>query len=102
MVLVRMVFQVKSGHAAEMAAGMKQGHENGSPFANGPRHVRILTDLSGPFDTVVQELEFDCLEDFVNGQAALFADERIRQQMEESRPLIVSGSKEYYTIEYTR
>ena len=77
MILVRLVFQAKFGHAAEVVAGFKQGGEIArSAGVKGPRHVRILTDLSGPFDTVVQELEFDSLDDFMKSQAAMFADPR--------------------------
>ena len=57
MILVRLVFQAKFGHAAEVVAGFKQGAEIArSAGGKGPRHIRILTDLSGPFDTVVQQL----------------------------------------------
>jgi len=103
MILVRLVFQAKFGHAAEVVAGFKQGAEIArSAGGKGPRHVRILTDLSGPFDTVVQELEYDSLDDFMKAQAAMFADPRW-QEMARNGGFgdgVVSGSKEFYTVEF--
>ena len=64
--------------------------------------MRILTDLSGPFDTVVQELEYDSLDDFMKAQAAMFADPRWQEMAQQSGwpALLVSGSKEFYTVEF--
>ena len=104
MILVRLVFQAKFGHAAEVVAGFKQGAEIiRSAGVKGPRHVRILTDLSGPFDTVVQELEYDSLDDFMKAQAVMFADPRWQEMAQESGwpALLESGSKEFYTVEFT-
>ena len=103
MILVRLVFQAKFGHAAEVVAGFKQAAEIArSAGEKGPRHIRILTDLSGPFDTVIQELEFDSLDDFMKAQAAMFADPRWQEMAQESGwpALLVSGSKEFYTVEF--
>ena len=102
MILVRMKFQAKMGCANEVVAGFKQGMDVMRAAGGGVRHVRILTDLSGPFDTVIEELEFDSMDDFMRGQAALWSDPNWRKLMQENqaRDLIVGGSKEYYTIEY--
>ena len=103
MILVRLVFQAKFGRAAEVVAGFKQAAEIArSAGEKGPRHVRILTDLSGPFDTVVQELEYDSLDDFMKAQAVMFADPRWQEMAQESGwpALLASGSKEFYTVEF--
>jgi hypothetical protein len=96
------VFQAKFGHAAEVVAGFKQGAEILRSSNLGARHVRIFTDLSGSFDTVVQELEFDSIEDFMKSQAALFADPRWRELAQKSGwpDFLIGGSKEYYTVEF--
>jgi hypothetical protein len=102
MILVRLVFQAKFGHAAEVVAGFKQAAEVGRSVSEGLRHVRILTDLSGPFDTVVQELEYDSLESFLKSQAAMFADPRF-QEMSRSVSRadgMLGGFKEFYTVEF--
>ncbi len=102
MILVRMTFQAKMGCASEVVAGFKQGMDVMRDASKTVRRVRILTDLSGPFDTVIQELEFDSLQDFTQGMANLFGDPRWHKLQEENqaRGLVTAGSKEYYTIEY--
>ena len=103
MILVRLVFQAKFGRAAEVVAGFKQAAEIArSAGEKGPRHIRILTDLSGPFDTVIQELEYDSLDDFMKAQAAMFADPRWQETAQKSGwpALLASGSKEFYTVEF--
>jgi hypothetical protein len=101
MVLVRIVFQAKLGHAGQVAAGMREGMEKMRGMsAMQPKHVRILTDLSGQFDTVVQEMEFDSLDQFMKNQEAMFADPRWRDIFSSSVDHLLGGSKEYYTVEY--
>jgi hypothetical protein len=100
MIQVRLVFQAKYGRAGELAALMKEYNSDEMPAGTpGPRSVRLLTDLSGPFDTVVQELEFDSFEAWEQGMAAMFAHPRAQEMMARSRELIESGHKEFYTIE---
>jgi hypothetical protein len=60
-VLVRIVCQAKFGKASEVVAGLKQSQEIVRRVVAPDLRVRILTDLSGPFDTVVQELEVESL-----------------------------------------
>ncbi len=95
-----MVFQAKHGCAADLIANFKEGAEYFHATVMKARHARLLTDLSGPFDTVVQELEFDRLEDFFEGSARLFADQRFREQGQPVQDLMQGGYKEFYTIEY--
>ncbi len=59
MILVRMVFQARFGKAGEVAAGMVKGQELARQVLGDRARARILTDLSGQFDTVVQELEVE-------------------------------------------
>jgi quinol monooxygenase YgiN len=100
MIAVRLVFRAKFGHAQDVLALFKAGAQMARAAGGGARHVRILTDLSGPFDTVVQELEFESIEQYMRSQAALFADPRWQQLMHQSAEFIESGAKEYYTVEF--
>jgi hypothetical protein len=100
MIQVRLVFQAKFGRAGELAAIFKEfGSVVQAAELARPRSVRILTDLSGPFDTVVQELEFDSFETWQENQAAVFANPRAQESLAHSRDLIAGGHKEFYTIE---
>ena len=56
MIVVRTVFQAEWNKAGELAHAMHQGIE-GMQRPAGAGHWRILTDLSGPFHTVVMEVE---------------------------------------------
>ncbi len=98
MILVRVVFQAKHGKAGELVVGMKEAlnqMKRGDPQSRG----RLLTDLSGPFDTVVLEIEHASLAAAEQFRAQLFT----RPAYQESRPrteeLVLSGHQEYYTIE---
>ncbi len=98
MILVRHVFQCKWGHSQQVVDNMKQmvGH------MHAPGSVRILTDLSGTFDTVVQEVVVESLAEWERGRAELFASPEFQKMQEElgSEPPFVSGHAEFYTIEH--
>jgi hypothetical protein len=51
--------------------------------------------------TVIQEVEYDSIEHFMQDQAAMFSDPRWQDTMQpnRNRDLIISGSKKFYTIE---
>ncbi len=101
MVLVRLVFQAKLGRAADVVAGMKQmGDEMQSTGRGHARHVRILTDLSGRFDTVVQELEYESIELFLQDLAAMSSAPASQADRGQGMELFEGGYKEYYTIEF--
>ena len=65
-------------------------------------HGRILTDLSGPFDTVVQELEVESLAEWEKIRAAMFETEALEEvQSEIQESPFESGRTEFYTVETT-
>jgi hypothetical protein len=100
MIQVRLVFQAKFGKAANLVALMKEyDPAQLPPGVPRPRSVRLLTDLSGRFDTVVQELEFDSYEAWQKNMAAMSADPRAGEMMAPSLELIEGGYKEFFTIE---
>ena len=99
MILVRFVCQAKFGKASEVVAGFKRSNEITRTVAGPNVRVRLLTDLSGAFDTVVQELEVESLAEWERLRAVIFSNPEI-QEVESSLPnVIVSGQTEYYTIE---
>jgi hypothetical protein len=99
MILVRFVCQAKFGKASDVVAGFKRSNEIAHTVASPNVRVRLLTDLSGAFDTVVQELELESLAEWERLRVAIFSNPEI-QEAEASLPdVIVSGQTEYYTIE---
>jgi hypothetical protein len=96
MILVRYVFQVKWGKVHEVLEAFKQGEE-----VMGERYgrFRILTDLTGQFNTVVQEVEVESLAEWEGGRAELFAKPEFQKMMADTAGLFESGRVEFYTIE---
>ncbi len=99
MIVVRMVFQAKFGKASEVVAGFKRGQEMIRQVVGDRPRARILTDLSGPFDTVVQEIEVESLAEWERLRARLFTDPRFREMQASGPDIIVGGRTEYYTVE---
>lgn len=99
MVVVRLVFQAKFGTANQVVAGFKQAMEVAQQVFGPDAHGRILTDLSGPFDTVVQEIEVASLAAWEQMRATMFAHPGFQEAQAASMGLIESGSTEFYTVE---
>ncbi len=93
-----MVFQAKFGRAGEVASEMIKGQEMARQVV-GDHRARILTDLSGQFDTIVQELEVESLAEWERVRAKMFSDPRFREMTAGGRDLIEGGRTEFYTIE---
>jgi hypothetical protein len=101
MILVRIVCQAKFGMANEVVAGFKQSAEIVRTLVGSNVRSRLLTDLSGSFDTVVQELEVKSLAEWERLRALIFASPDVQAAEATLPDMIVSGQTEYYTIEGT-
>jgi hypothetical protein len=99
MILVRLVFQARSGKANDVVAGFKQTAEIARQVVGQNARGRILTDLSGPFNTVVQEIEVESLAEWERLRAAMFSNPKFQQAQVAAADLIESGRTEFYTIE---
>ena len=101
MVLYRTVFQAKFGKAGELVAALKQSFE--SEFMTeelmAALQPRILTDISGTFDTVILETTHESLAAVEQFRIAVFAQTDANEEPSPMEALIVSGRNEYYTIE---
>jgi hypothetical protein len=101
MILVRFVCQAKFGKASEVVAGFKQSGEIVRTMVGPNVRARILTDLSGPFDTVVQEIEVESLAEWERLREVIFSNSEV-QEAEAALPSVIeSGRTEFYTIEAT-
>ena len=99
MVLVRFVFQAKWRNAQKVVDEFKKNTELMQSVLGPDVHGRILTDLSGPFDTVVQELEVESLAEWERIRAAMFNNPEFQQAQESGESPYKSGRTEFYTIE---
>ncbi len=101
MILVRFVFQAKFGKAGEVVEAFKQNAESMGGFLGQEIRVRYLTDLSGPFDTVVQEIELESLAQWEKLREKLFSNPEFQEAQETMEVPFSSGRSEFYTIEGT-
>jgi hypothetical protein len=99
MIVVRTVFQASFGRGGELAATLRSGAERIGAEMGGDRPWRLLTDLSGSFDTIVQEVEVESLAEWEAMRARLFATSAFRESMAATQGMIVSGRNELWTIE---
>ena len=99
MVVIRNVFQLKFGKAREALALVKEGVEiqkrafSGVEFSN-----RVLTDITGPFYTLVLELTVPSLGEFENLAPRLFGNKEWQANYEKLSPLVQSGYREVFNV----
>jgi hypothetical protein len=94
MILVRTVFNAKQGKIRELVDDFKH------VTADMPNRPVILTDLSGPMNTLVMEGRHDSLAAYEKWRTEMFKSPMMQDaQRRNADPLFESGSIEFYTIE---
>jgi hypothetical protein len=73
--------------------------QSGQANSEGEVRARILTDLTGRFDTIVFEMEAESLAEFERRRSDMFADPQYQQDAPKMAELIDRGSSEFYAIE---
>lgn len=96
MIVVRDVFQLRFGTAREAAALWNEGLEflRRSPQVREPR---LLTDLTGPYYTLVLESSFDSLGAYETTMRESL-DDKWRAWYSKFTPLVVSGHREIFNV----
>jgi len=99
MILVRNVFRLKYGKAREATALVKEGLAIQKRAITGVEFsTRVLTDVTGPFYTLVLELTVPNLATFEKYGPQLFADKEWQANYQKMTPLVESGYREIFTI----
>jgi len=99
MILVRTTFHAKFGQAGRVV----QMFTNFDAMPESMRlPTRVLTDLSGPFDTVVVEQVVESIDDYQRRMREMFAASEGAPMAGTMAELVASGHREYYTIEAER
>ena len=97
MIVIRNVFQLKFGRAKEAVAIAKEGvaiqKRTGVNFS-----PRMLTDVTGPFYTLVLELTVPSLAAFETEAPRLMGDKDWQANYQKLLPLVESGYREIFTI----
>ena len=103
MIIVRTVFQGSYGKGGELAAAQTAAATQFIAELGGDHRWKVMSDLSGPFDTVVMEVEVASLAEWEGLRARLFGSAAFREAMATTlgaaRALTVSGRTEYWTVE---
>ena len=99
MIVVRNVFRLKYGKAKEAIALVKEGLVLQKKAVTGVDFsTRLLTDVTGPFYTLVLELTIANLATFETYAPRLFADKDWQANFQKMTPLVESGYREVFTI----
>jgi hypothetical protein len=99
MIVVRSIMQAKFGYGGHLAAAATEGMEAFTKaFKDSPRW-RVLTDLSGPFDTVTIEADVESLSDWETARARMFTLPEFGELLGAMQEMVVSGRLEYLNVE---
>jgi len=97
MIVIRNAFRLKFGKAREGVALLKEGVAIQKRLGmNFP--ARILTDVTGPFYTVVLELTVPSLAAFETEAPRYMGDKDFQANYQKLVPLVESGSREIFTV----
>ncbi len=99
MILVRFVFQAKYNQAVPVVKMFKETEGMMDKIAGRKVHGRILTDLSGSFNTVVLESTFESLAEWERIRTKMFSSPEFQDGSNDDANLIESGRTEFWTIE---
>ena len=95
MIVVRNVFRLKFGKAREAQEAMNHILEISRPL--GFTESRILTDVTGPFYTLVHEMTFPSLADLERAQGNM-GDPAWKDAYAKFVPLVESGHREIFRV----
>ena len=97
MVVIRNVFRLKFGKTRDALALIKESvaiqKRSGVDFA-----ARILTDVTGPFYTVVLELTVPSVGTFEADAPRIMGSKEFQENYQKLVPLVESGHREIFTI----
>lgn len=97
MIVVRNVFRLKFGKAKDALPILKEGvqiqQRAGMTFP-----ARILTDVTGPFYTVVLEITAPSLSAFEAALPRFLGDKDWQANYQELAPLVESGFREIFNL----
>ena len=97
MIVIRNVFRLKFGKAREGVALMKEGLEI-QKRAGAAYSFRLLTDMTGPFYTLVLEITVPNLGEFEAQFPRFMGDKDFQANYQKFTPLVESGYREIFSI----
>jgi hypothetical protein len=98
MILIRDVFRLKFGKARDALAVWKEMAEQARRSGSMPTPPRILTDLVGPYYTMVMETTAKDLPTWEADMRKGMGDATFHAIYQKFTPLVESGYREIFTI----
>ena len=99
MIVVRNVFRLKFGKAKEAVALVKEGVAIQKKLLAGTDFsARILTDVTGPFYTLVLELTVPNMSSFESLAPKIFSDKDWQANYQKMAALVDSGYREVFSV----
>ena len=95
MIIVREVFHAKPGMASQMVKVFKEMMDEGGP---GPRNSKIMTDLTGPFNKVILETEYESLAAFEKEMQEYMKMSQTRGSTSKHVEMYTQGKREIYRV----
>ena len=103
MIIVRTVFHGSYGKGGDLAAAQTAAARQVVAEMGGDHRWKVMSDLSGPFDTIVMEVEVASLAEWEGMRSRMFESATFREAMATTmgaaRAMTVSGRTEYWTVE---
>lgn len=98
MIVARQVFQAKYGRGDELVALFKEFNARMQETPGALPPFRLLTDVTGPFFTVVTEVEVESLATWEGTFRELMSRPWMGEWFGRMMPLVESGSREFYNV----
>ncbi len=98
MLVARQVFRAKYGRGDELVTLFRELNARMREAGGTAPNFRILTDVSGPFFTVVTEVEVESLAAWEGSFRESMARPWMGEWFSRMMPLVEAGSREFYTI----
>jgi hypothetical protein len=99
MIMLRIVHQAHVGQGGALAAALIEGNRRIAEALELPGRWRVLTDRTGPWDTVVFEVDLESLAAFDEVRSRIFASPEFGEMMARTQGMVASGSTEFYAVE---
>jgi len=94
MYVVRETLMAKPGMASKMAKAFKTM----ANLVQGRYTIRVMTDVIGPFNTVLFETEVPSLEEFHKLEEELMGREDVREAMKGYTDMYLTGKREVFQL----
>ena len=98
MLRARQVFQAKYGRGDEVVRLFQELNTRMQAEGGGAPHFRILTDATGPFFTVVTEIEVASFAAWEGEFSEAMNRPWMGEWFSRMMPLVESGRREFYTL----